>query len=206
MSFEFLLTTLIVVLIPGTGVIYTISTGLMQGGRASIWAAFGCTMGIVPALLASVLGLAAIMHSSALVFQAVKFLGVAYLLYLAWGMWQQTGGLKFDEKPKAMSGLNTAFKGFLINILNPKLSLFFLAFLPQFIAPNASAPLLDFALLSGVFMGATFVVFVVYGLFAHSMRHYILGSDKIMRYTQKSFALIFAGLAAKLAFSDTELK
>lgn len=202
MSFEYLLTTMIVVLIPGTGVIYTISTGLMQGGRASIWAAFGCTMGIVPALLASVLGLAAIMHSSALVFQLVKYMGVAYLLYLAWGMWKQTGGLTFNEKTKPMNGLSIAFKGFLINILNPKLSLFFLAFLPQFIPANAAAPLLDFAVLSAVFMAATFVVFVVYGLFAHNMRHYILSSDKIMRFTQRSFALIFAGLAAKLAVSE----
>lgn len=100
MSFEYLLTTLIVVLIPGTGVIYTISTGLMQGGRASIWAALGCTLGIIPALLASVLGLAAIMHTSALLFQAIKYIGVAYLLYLAWGMWRQTGGLKFDQKKR----------------------------------------------------------------------------------------------------------
>ncbi|MBL1420967.1 MAG: LysE family translocator [Alphaproteobacteria bacterium] len=202
MSFEYLLTTLIVVLIPGTGVIYTLSTGLMQGARASIWAALGCTMGIVPALLASVLGLAAIMHSSALVFQVVKFIGVAYLLYLAWGMWQQTGGLKFSEKIRVMSGMNTAFKGFLINIFNPKLSLFFLAFLPQFIPAHAAAPLIDFAILSAIFMGVTFVVFVIYGLFAHSMRHYILSSDKIMRIVQRSFAVVFAGLAAKLAFSE----
>lgn len=202
MSFEYLVTTLIVVLIPGTGVIYTLSTGLMRGGRASIWAAFGCTMGIVPALLASVLGLAAIMHSSAIVFQIVKFVGVAYLLYLAWGMWKETGGLKFDEQAKPMSGLNTAFKGFLINILNPKLSLFFLAFLPQFIPENAAAPLVDFAVLSAIFMGVTFVVFVIYGLFAHGMRRYILGSDRIMRSVQRSFAVVFAGLAAKLALSE----
>ncbi|PCI85927.1 MAG: lysine transporter LysE [Hyphomicrobiales bacterium] len=202
MGFEYLLTTMIVVLIPGTGVIYTISTGLMQGARASIWAALGCTLGIVPALLASVLGLAAIMHSSALVFQLVKFLGVAYLVYLAWGMWKETGGLKFDEKTKPMSGLNTAFKGFLINILNPKLSLFFLAFLPQFIPISAASPLMDFTVLSAVFMGATFVVFVIYGLFAHSMRHYILSSDKVMHLTQRSFAVVFAGLAAKLALAE----
>lgn len=202
MSFEYLLTTLIVVLIPGTGVVYTISTGLMQGGRASVWAALGCTMGIVPHLLASILGLAAIMHTSAMVFQAIKFIGVAYLLYLAWGMWQQTGGLKFDEKAKPMRGFQTALKGFLINILNPKLSIFFLAFLPQFIPLNAVSPLLDFGILSAIFMGMTFIVFVLYGLFAHSMRHYILSSEKIMAYVQRSFALVFAGLAAKLALAE----
>lgn len=202
MSIEYLITTLIVVLIPGTGVIYTISTGLMQGGRASIWAAFGCTMGIIPPLLASVLGLAAIMHTSALVFQIVKFLGVAYLVYLAWGMWRETGGLKFDEKPKPNHGINIAFRGFLINILNPKLSLFFLAFLPQFIPTNATSPLLDFAILSAIFMAMTFAIFVVYGLFAHGMRHVILGNDTIMRHVMRGFAVIFAGMAVKLALSE----
>lgn len=202
MSYEYLLTTLIVVLILGTGVIYTISTGLMQGGRASVWAALGCTLGIVPALLASVLGLAAIMHSSAIVFQLIKYLGVAYLLYLAYGMWRETGALEFDEKTKPINTFDIALKGFLINILNPKLSLFFLAFLPQFIPTNAPAPLLDFAFLSAIFMGMTFVIFVVYGLFANRMRHYILSSDKIIRITQRSFAAIFAALAMKLAFTE----
>lgn len=204
MSFEYFLTTLIVVLIPGTGVIYTISTGLLQGGKSSVWAAFGCTLGIVPHLLASILGLAAIMHTSAMLFQVIKFVGVAYLLYLAWGMWQQTGGLTFSDKGRAprMSGLNIAFKGFLINILNPKLSLFFLAFLPQFIPINAASPLLNFAGLSAIFMGMTFIIFVMYGLFAYKMRHYILSSEKIMGYTQKGFAVIFASLAAKLALAE----
>ncbi|MGL1921047.1 MAG: LysE family translocator [Hyphomicrobiales bacterium] len=202
MSFEFLLTTLIVVLIPGTGVIYTISTGLLQGKQASIFAALGCTMGIVPHLLASSLGLAAIMHTSALLYQAVKYIGVAYLLYMAWGMWRETGGLKFENNAKPLDGINIAVKGFLINILNPKLSIFFLAFLPQFIPTNAASPILEFWLLSAVFMGATFVVFVVYGLFAYKMRHYILSSDKIMQLTQRGFALIFAGLAAKLALTE----
>lgn len=202
MSFEFLLTTLIVVLIPGTGVIYTISTGLLQGKQASIFAALGCTMGIVPHLLASSLGLAAIMHTSALLYQAVKYIGVAYLLYMAWGMWRETGGLKFENNAKPLDGINIAVKGFLINILNPKLSIFFLAFLPQFIPTNAASPILEFWLLSAVFMGATFVVFVVYGLFAYKMRHYILSSDKVMQLTQRGFALIFAGLAAKLALTE----
>ena len=87
-TLEFLLTSLIVVLIPGTGVIFTISTGLAQGRRASFFASIGCTLGIVPHLLATVLGLSAVMHSSALAFQFLKYAGVAYLFYLAFATWR----------------------------------------------------------------------------------------------------------------------
>ena len=103
-STEFLITSLVVVLIPGTGVIYTVSTGLFLGWRASVAAAFGCTAGITPHLSASILGLSAILHMSALAFQAVKFAGAAYLLYLAWAMWRETGSLKFDS-PTTQRGL-----------------------------------------------------------------------------------------------------
>ena len=133
---EFLITSLVVVLIPGTGVIYTVSTGLFLGWRASIAAACGCTAGIIPHLSASILGLSAILHMSAVAFQAVKYAGAAYLLYLAWSMWRDTGALKFNS-PSHKNGLRQiATRGFLINILNPKLSIFFLTFLPLFISAN----------------------------------------------------------------------
>lgn len=144
MSTEFLITSLVVVLAPGTGVIYTVSTGIFQGKRASIAAAFGCTTGIIPHLTASILGLSFILHMSALAFQVVKFLGVAYLMYLAWAMWRETGTLNIDS-PKTTRGLmQIGIKGFLINILNPKLSIFFLAFLPLFITPNHSTGAIPF--------------------------------------------------------------
>src|SRR5690606_10302266 len=96
MSVEFFLTTLIVVVSPGTGTLYTIAAGLGRGRRASLWAAFGCTLGIFPHMLAAITGLAAILHTSALAFEVIKYLGVAYLLYMAWATLKETGTLGVD--------------------------------------------------------------------------------------------------------------
>ena len=163
-STEFLLTSLVVVLIPGTGVIYTVSTGLFSGGRASIAASLGCTCGIIPHLVASITGLAAILHMSAVAFQAVKFAGVAYLLFLAWNMWRETGAISFEKSEGVTGYRQIIVRGFLINILNPKLSIFFLAFLPQFVSPQTSSPLCQMLLLAGIFMLMTLAIFILYGL------------------------------------------
>jgi len=201
-SSEFLLTSLVVVLIPGTGVIYTISTGLFHSRRASIAAAFGCTAGIVPHLTASILGLSAILHMSAVAFQAVKYAGGLYLLYLSWSMWRETGLLQVNAPESARSLRHVAIKGFLINILNPKLSIFFLAFLPLFVSPDSASPALQMLILSGLFMLMTLVVFILYGLLATSVRRYIVNSSKITGFLQKSFAAIFAALGLKLALTE----
>ena len=199
---EFFITSLIVVLIPGTGVIYTISIGLFLGWRASIYAALGCTVGIIPHLLASIIGLAVVLHMSAIAFQIIKFIGVAYLLYLAWSMWQETGALKIGDKKNNVGAWGIGIRGFLINILNPKLSLFFLAFLPQFVAPETDSPILNMLLLSGIFMGMTLFVFIIYGLFASNVRAYIVHSPNVMKMAQRTFAVIFAMLGAKLAMAE----
>ena len=199
---EYLLTSLVVVLLPGTGVIYTISNGLFLGSRASVAAAFGCTMGIIPHLLASILGLSVILHMSALVYQGVKFAGVAYLLYLAWSMWRDTGGIKFDGGLTAMRYRQIITRGFLINILNPKLSIFFLAFLPLFVSPSASSPTMQMAVLSLVFMLMTLIVFILYGVAANGVRSYVTSSPKTIRRMQRTFAAVFAGLGLKLAVTD----
>jgi threonine/homoserine/homoserine lactone efflux protein len=199
---EFLLTSLVVVLIPGTGVIYTVSTGLFNGWRASIAAAFGCTTGIIPHLTASILGLSAILHMSAIAFQAVKYAGVIYLMYLAWSMWHETGSLKINSTDSTRSLFQIIVRGFLINILNPKLSIFFLAFLPLFVSPNVSSPMLQMLILSAVFMAMTFIIFVLYGLFANYVRKYIANSSRVTTWMQKSFAAIFAALGLKLAMTE----
>lgn len=202
MSSEFLVTALVVVLIPGTGVIYTVSNGLFLGARASVAAACGCTLGIVPHLTASILGLSALLHMSALAFQAVKYAGALYLLYLAWVMWRETRGLQFD-RPTSGHGLRQiAVRGFLINILNPKLSIFFLAFLPLFVSADASAPMVEMAVLSATFMAMTLVVFVIYGLMANSVRRYVVDSPRLIVGLQRSFAATFAALGLKLATTD----
>lgn len=199
---EFLITSLVVVLIPGTGVIYTVSTGLFCGWRASIAAALGCTLGILPHLTASILGLSAILHMSAIAFQIVKYAGVIYLLYLSWSMWRQTGSLTLSASDATKSLGQIIVRGILINILNPKLSIFFLAFLPLFVAPDVSSPMFQMSVLSAVFMAMTFIVFVLYGLSANYVRKHIVSSPKVITWLQKSFAAIFAALGAKLALAE----
>ncbi|WP_305984809.1 LysE family translocator [Roseibium sp. MMSF_3544] len=203
MSLEFLITALIVVLVPGTGVVYTVAVGLGKGRKASVAATLGCTLGIVPAILASVVGLAALLHTSALIFQAVKYAGVAYLLYLAWKTLNDSGPLDLKaDKGARRSFLATARTGFLINILNPKLSVFFLAFLPQFVSPSAANPTLDMLLLGGVFMAMTFVVFLGYGLFASLVGERVLKSDRVMTWMRRTIAAAFAGFGLRLALAD----
>jgi threonine/homoserine/homoserine lactone efflux protein len=201
-STEFFVTSLVVVLIPGTGVIYTVSTGLFVGWRASIAAAIGCTAGIVSHLIASVLGLSAVMHMSALAFQVLKYAGSIYLVYLAWAMWRETGAFKLMPPAQRHGFVQTAIRGILINILNPKLSMFFWAFLPLFVTDGSATPLEQMLLLSVVFMGMTLVIFVLYGVMASGVSAYFTKSRKLTIRLQRTFAIIFAALAARLAMSE----
>ena len=199
---DFLITSLVVVLIPGTGVVYTVSTGLARGKRSSVYAALGCTAGIVPHLLATVVGLAAVLHTSALAFQLLKFAGVAYLFYLAYATWRDKQALSVAAQGTAANGKAIAVTAFLINILNPKLSIFFLAFLPQFVASDAPSPLSQLLLLSGVFMAMTFAVFVVYGLLAHAFRKAVIDSPRVQTWLRCGFSAAFAGLGLNLALTQ----
>jgi threonine/homoserine/homoserine lactone efflux protein len=201
-TLDFLVTSLIVVLIPGTGVLFTVSTGLTQGKRASVFASLGCTAGIVPHLLAAVLGLAAVLHMSALAFQALKLAGAAYPLYLAWATWRDKGALAVDGAAPALNARSLVVRAFLLNILNPKLSIFFLAFLPQFVSPHAASPLTQMLVLSGIFMAMTFAVFVVYGVLANAFRHAVIESPRVQAWLRRSFAAAFAGLGVNLALAD----
>ena len=202
MTLSFLLTTLIVVASPGTGVLYTLAVALAQGSRASIAAAFGCTLGIVPQMIGAMLGLAAILHTSALAFAAVKWCGVAYLLYMAWQALRETGALAIKAEPSQRSDQRVIVTAILINILNPKLSIFFFAFLPQFIAADEAHPVARLLELSGVFMAMTFGVFALYGLFASGVRDRVITRPRVMAWLRRSFAAGFAALGAKLAFAE----
>lgn len=202
LSVEFLITSFIVVLIPGTGVIFTVSTGLVQGRKASVFAALGCTAGIVPHLLATVLGLAAVMHTSALAFQVLKYAGVAYLFYVAYATWRDKSAFAMHGNPSVSSATGLVVKAFLLNILNPKLTLFFLAFLPQFIQPGSTEPLFQLLLLSATFMAMTFIVFVFYGSLAHVFRKAVIESPRVQTWLRRGFAATFAGLGASLALTE----
>lgn len=203
MTIEFLITSLIVVASPGTGALYTLATGFSRGGRSSIVAAFGCTLGIIPHMAAAILGVAALLHTSALAFQIFKYVGVAYLLYMAWKTLQEHGTLKIENDGlSGQSALQVTTTAILINILNPKLSIFFLAFLPQFISTEETHPLSQMLLLSAIFMLMTFVVFALYGLFAAAVRNHVITRPRVLTWMRRTFAGVFAALGAKLALAD----
>jgi threonine/homoserine/homoserine lactone efflux protein len=201
-SVEFLITSFIVIVSPGTGVLYTLAAGLSRGSRASVVAAFGCTIGIVPHMAAAIMGLAALLHTSALAFQTFKYLGVAYLLYMAWSTLRESGALRVEKEAGTRSAAQVTVTAILINILNPKLSIFFLAFLPQFVSTDETHPLARMLELSAVFMLMTFVVFVGYGLFAASIRDHVISRPRVLTWMRRTFAGAFAALGAKLALAD----
>jgi threonine/homoserine/homoserine lactone efflux protein len=202
MSLEFLLTSLIIVASPGTGAIYTIAAGLTRGAKASVLASFACTLGIVPHLIAAMLGLAALLHASALAFAIVKYAGVAYLLWMAWQTLKEQGALSVETKADKRSAWRVLVDGLALNVLNPKLSIFFVAFLPQFIAADEASPMARMLELSGVFMAMTFVVFALYGLFAAAMRDHVVSRPAVMAWLRRTFAAAFVALGAKLALTE----
>ncbi|MEQ8965819.1 MAG: LysE family translocator [Azospirillaceae bacterium] len=202
MTPEFLLTSLVVILLPGTGVVYTLAFGLGRGWRASVLAAVGCTLGILPHIAASIAGLAALLHASALAFQMVKYAGVVYLLYMAWSVLRQRGALAVSETRAPVPPARIVANGVLLNILNPKLSLFFLAFLPQFVPAGANGATATMLGLAAVFMGLTFVVFVGYGAFASATRRYVVSRPSVMRWLARGFAGAFALLGLRLALAE----
>ncbi|MCX5048014.1 MULTISPECIES: LysE family translocator [unclassified Streptomyces] len=201
MSLAFLLTTLVVVATPGTGVVYTLAAGLSRGRRASVVAAFACTLGIVPHVLATVTGLAALLNASASAFQILKYAGVAYLLYMAWATVRDKGSIAVDGEAAPSSAGRVIVRGVLVNILNPKLTIFFFAFLPQFVDPGRPHALPRMLELSGVFMLATFVVFAGYGILAASVRSHVTSRPRVMAWLRRSFAGSFVALGAKLALT-----
>jgi threonine/homoserine/homoserine lactone efflux protein len=201
-SVAFLLTTLIIVATPGTGVLYTLAAGLSRGARASIVAAVGCTLGIVPPMVAAITGLAALLHTSALAFQTLRYAGVAYLLYMAWKTLRDTGALQVDAHTAPRSAAMVIARGILINVLNPKLTIFFVAFLPQFVGahePNAPLRMLE---LSAIFMLVTFVVFVGYGVSAAAVRTHIVARPRVLTWMRRVFAGAFVALGARLALPE----
>ena len=198
---EFLLTALAVVMIPGTGAIYTLSCGLTRGRGAALAAVAGCTAAVLFHMAAALAGLAAILHASAVLFQAVKFAGVAFLLWMAWATLRESGALAAPAGVAERGLRRIATRAVLINLLNPKLAIFFAAFLPQFVQPGPGATT-QMAVLGLVFTALTAAVFAVYGLFAASARDWILTSERAMAWMRRAFAACFAGLGLRLAFAE----
>ncbi|PXY33888.1 LysE family translocator [Prauserella flavalba] len=202
MNAAFLLNSLVVAAIPGTGAIYTLSAGVSRGGRAGLVAAFGCTLGVVPHIVATLTGLAALLHTSALAFEVLRYLGVAYLLYLAVATLRDKRALVVREQAPRESAAKVITSAVLINVLNPKLTIFFVAFLPQFVSPDDPRSLPTLLELSGIFMLMTFLVFAAYGLCAAAVRDQVISRPRVLTWTRRVFAGSFAGLATSLALTD----
>jgi threonine/homoserine/homoserine lactone efflux protein len=196
---EFLLTTLIVVATPGAGVLYTVAAGVSRGWRASIVAAVACTLGIVPHMIAAVTGLAAIMHASAVAFSIIKWLGVAYLLYLAWKTFRDKSVFTIEAEPGSASPWRVIVAGILVNTLNPKLTIFFFAFLPQFVPSDGAGAVPLMVFLSAIFMAVTLAVFSVYGVFAAAVRRQVFSRPRVVAWVRRSFAATYLVLAGRLA-------
>ncbi|MEV0633775.1 LysE family translocator [Streptomyces sp. NPDC050619] len=200
MSIAFLLTTLVVCVTPGTGVVYTLAIGLSRGRRAGVAAAVGCTFAVAPHVLATVTGVAALLHASATAFQILKYAGVVYLLYMAWAMVRDKGAIDVDQSPAPASARQLIVRAVLINVLNPKVTIFFLAFLPQFVSPDEPHSALRMLALGSVFMLVTFLVFVAYGVLAASVRSHVVSRPRVMTWLRRSFAGSFLVLGVRLAY------
>jgi len=196
MSPEYLLTTLVVCLAPGIGVVYTLSVALAQGMRGGFWASVGCTLATILHMAVAVAGLAAILHSSAVLFQTVKFAGVAYLMWMAWGTLRGVGGLTLQAANPQPAG-RIVWRGIALNLLNPKIPMFFLAFLPQFLSPG-DGPRAIVELGFG-FAAMTFAVFIGYAALAASGREAVLSRPAVMAWLRRAFAASFAALGLRLA-------
>jgi threonine/homoserine/homoserine lactone efflux protein len=196
------LTSLVIVASPGTGVLYTMAAGLSRGARASVVAALGCTLGIIPHTVAAITGLAALLHASALAFQTLKYLGVAYLLVLAWRTLREKGALTVENETGPRSAVSVIISAVLVNILNPKLTIFFFAFLPQFVSAKDPNALIRMVELSAVFMLLTLVIFIAYGIFAAAIRKHVISRPKVLTWMRRVFAGAFVALGARLALAD----
>jgi threonine/homoserine/homoserine lactone efflux protein len=202
MSTAFLLTSLVVVASPGTGVLYTMAAGLSRGARASVIAAIGCTLGIIPHMVAAITGLAALLHTSAVAFQTLKYVGVAYLLVIAWRTLKEKGALTVETEATPRSPRKVIVSAILVNILNPKLTIFFFAFLPQFVSAKDPHAFIRMVELSSVFMVLTLVIFVAYGIFAAAIRKHVISRPKVLTWMRRVFAGAFVALGARLALAD----
>jgi len=202
MSLAFLVTAFVVVLTPGTGALLSVAAGLRNGPRHGLVTAFGCTLGIVPHLVAAVTGAAALLRAGGTAFEVVRFLGMAYLLWTAWSLWRDTGVLRPGNGRNRTSPTRTVVSAVLANLLNPKLTIFFFVFLPQFVPPRAEHPVARMTGLCLVFMAMTFVVFALYGVLAGLAGDRLLRRPSAVRRLQRVFSLSLVGVAGRLAATD----
>ena len=195
--------SVILTLMPGPDIIFVITLSITQGKKSGILTALGLVTGLIVHTTAAALGLSIILYESALAFQIVKYLGAAYLIYL--------GIIAIRERNKNALQINRNAKyenkklyrrGILMNILNPKVSLFFLAFLPQFVSADSSNVSLEMMFLGIIFMVQAIIVFTIVSILAHKLSEKIVKNPKVVKVINWVKASVFLIIGIQIAISD----
>lgn len=195
----FLTASVALSLAPGPDNLFVVAQGVSRGRRPAVAAAWGMCSGITVHTTAAALGLSALLYSSSLAFQVVKYAGALYLLYLAYAALRDSG-TPLTAAGSTIVPLTALFRrGFFMNVLNPKVALFFVAFLPQFVAPDAGDAGLQMFALGLIFMAQAAVVFTIIAVGAGAVGHYLLQRPGAARALSWMAAAVFASLALRLA-------
>lgn len=198
----FLGASALLTLAPGPDNTFVVAQGLSRGRRAAIITALGMCSGVSVHTSAAALGISAILYSSAYAFLMLKYAGAAYLLYLAYKAIREHTVFLQQQDKTAMSAYLLFRRGFVMNVLNPKVALFFLAFLPQFITPDGFNLPLQMMLLGLIFMVQAMIIFSAIGYLSGSVGNAILTRPGISKYFAWLSAGIFTSLGLRLAFAE----
>lgn len=198
----FALAALVLAITPGPGIAYVVARTVAGGRSEGLASCFGTAIGGLLHVLAAALGLSLLIAQSALAFAVLKYLGAAYLAYLGIRLLVRKEAAFAVKAVRSQGARRALLEGIVVEALNVKTALFFLAFLPQFVpanAPNATAQMLA---LGGVFMLLTFLVFAVYAALAASLRRQVLSRPKIMVWLQRGFGAALGLMGLRLALAD----
>ncbi|MBI5088186.1 MAG: LysE family translocator [Actinobacteria bacterium] len=196
---EFVVTSVVVSLLPGTGVFYTVSSAIGGGWNRGLWASIGCTFGIVPHVLAAMLGLSGVMQIGATVFDVIRWAGVIYLVTMGVAMMRAPADALVRGTDSAVGQAAVARRAVVLNLLNPKLTVFFFAFLPQFVDPSPGLVDRHLLALALVFMLITLVVFLGYAAAAAALRQRVLEAPAVRRFVQRTLGGLLVAFGIKLA-------
>ncbi len=202
--FLFLCASMALTVAPGPDNIFVVTQGMARGRRAALVTAWGMCSGVTVHTLAAAAGISALFYSSALAFRSVKYAGAAYLLYLAWQMLRENGSMTLSPVSSVAAPSTSALfrRGFIMNVLNPKVALFFLAFLPQFTVREAGNIPLQMLLLGFIFMVQGMVIFTLIGFFSGNVGRWIGRRPRAGRYFTWLAGGIFATLGLRLALAE----
>lgn len=194
----FLVSSLILLVVPGPAVLYIVARSMDEGWTAGVMSALGVALGSVGLVFAAAFGVSALVEASPLAFGVIRYLGAAYLIYLGVRTWRarDSGGMSV-VRPRASHG--RAFReGIVVNFLNPKTAIFFLAFLPQFVSPAGSLRL-QLVVLGLIFVGMGVITDTVYALLAGAAAARLRGDTRFPRVRRVAVAAVYVGLGVAAA-------